>query len=493
MCFVFVLFFITPKLLGAQVVINEVQLSPVGERFVELYNQSDEDVDLTGWYIQRKTSVDGDNLSLVSKTKLENKTIGANSFFIISKNDGDVVLDTFTLGDSNILQIRNGTKEEDIKDVISWGGLSNCNTICESDLIKKYEGKSLQRFGPSWSVADPTPGKSNVLNNTNNTNNSNTSNNNTNTQNSSTSLTTDVKKKEKIIYDVKTYLNVPEFAFVGIPIKLSAHTTGRDGGKSFYGKYFWNFGDGSFVQGEIKDVSDLEHIYYYSGEYEINLNFYEPFSEIDKPNTTNTFNIKVVPVELEVKNIKEDNNLFIEIVNNSSYPLDISSWYLRGGGKTFVFPLGTKIKAKSKIVIPPQISLFNISLYDKVFLFDKEGINRSFEKENNNNIVSITPKQQIFVNANNLHQSQNTHQNNNIQNTKNPDLFSENNQNLSANVLNNPTIEKNKNKSWIYVVFFLLLIGVAFGIYFIRIWQRKNSKETQEKTEDGSDFDILDE
>ncbi|MCX6723807.1 MAG: lamin tail domain-containing protein [Candidatus Staskawiczbacteria bacterium] len=41
-----------------KILINEVQIDPIGQRFVELYNPNSTDVDLTGWYLQRKKQND---------------------------------------------------------------------------------------------------------------------------------------------------------------------------------------------------------------------------------------------------------------------------------------------------------------------------------------------------------------------------------------------------------------------------------------------------
>lgn len=67
------------------VVINEIQVAPTSERFVELYNDSSNPVDLTGWYIQRKTATGSDFNSFVSNTNFAGKIIPANGFFVISR------------------------------------------------------------------------------------------------------------------------------------------------------------------------------------------------------------------------------------------------------------------------------------------------------------------------------------------------------------------------------------------------------------------------
>src|SRR5689334_18255081 len=103
-----ILFFSIFNLARADVVINEVQLSPTAERFIELYNTSAEDVDLTGWFIQRKTATGTAFGSLVSKPNFAGKIIDGHGFFVISKDslgDSDIVLGTLTLTEDNVIQI----------------------------------------------------------------------------------------------------------------------------------------------------------------------------------------------------------------------------------------------------------------------------------------------------------------------------------------------------------------------------------------------------
>ena len=61
------LFILPTSLIESAVLINEVQIKPTEDRFIELYNSGSSEVDLTGWYLQRKTATAGDFGSLVSK------------------------------------------------------------------------------------------------------------------------------------------------------------------------------------------------------------------------------------------------------------------------------------------------------------------------------------------------------------------------------------------------------------------------------------------
>jgi len=72
---VFLFLFLGFRVVRAQIMINEIALNPTSGRFIELYNEGNQAVDLAGWYLQRKTPNETDFGSLVSKTNFKNKTI----------------------------------------------------------------------------------------------------------------------------------------------------------------------------------------------------------------------------------------------------------------------------------------------------------------------------------------------------------------------------------------------------------------------------------
>jgi len=126
-----------------KILITEIQLSPTSNRFIELYNPNNSAVNLTDWYIHRKTQTGSVFNSLVSKTYFENKTIGANDYFLISREtmgDADIILNSLTLTDSNTIQFKNPNGE--IVDKVGWGEASDCEGNCAAN---PTEGQSIQR------------------------------------------------------------------------------------------------------------------------------------------------------------------------------------------------------------------------------------------------------------------------------------------------------------------------------------------------------------
>ncbi len=71
-----------------RILISEVQIaSPTSEKeeFVKLYNPNNEDVDLTDWYLQRKTKDGQDYSTFVSNNLFLGKKITANGYFLICR------------------------------------------------------------------------------------------------------------------------------------------------------------------------------------------------------------------------------------------------------------------------------------------------------------------------------------------------------------------------------------------------------------------------
>ncbi len=145
------------RVVQAQVVINEVELNPTGARFIELYNEGNQTVDLSGWYLQRKTENQTDFGSLVSKTNFKGKVIGPNGYFLISRGamqNADIVQGALTLTESNTIQLKNSKGM--VIDKISWGDAS-------TNIPNPPDGESIQKMTSGWIVASPTPRAPNIV------------------------------------------------------------------------------------------------------------------------------------------------------------------------------------------------------------------------------------------------------------------------------------------------------------------------------------------
>jgi len=124
-----------------KILISEIQIVPINERFIELYNPNDSSLSLTNWYIQRKTETATSWSSLVSSTKFEGKTIQPRSYFLIAKTNenADIIFD-LTLTENNSLVLKNPNGE--MVDKVGWGNAQDFET---APTLNPQSGQSIGR------------------------------------------------------------------------------------------------------------------------------------------------------------------------------------------------------------------------------------------------------------------------------------------------------------------------------------------------------------
>ncbi len=339
------MFFCSASFANANIIINEVQLNPTEDRFIEIYNSSSSSVDLTDWYIQRKTATGSSFGSLISKTYFEGKNIEANDYFLISKNEmtnADIVYDSLTLTDSNTIQIKNPNQE--VVDKVGWGDVSDCGEVCAPNPV---DGKSIGRISDgSWVIASSTPRAQNIE--PDGGEEEENPNDETNTNTTST-------KDEPLILKITTKIISPKMVTAGIPFSLSSLTTTNRGETYAVGRYVWNLGDGMISESNKSD--SFTYLYEYPGEYILTLSYFDSFLS-KEPDSTNRVTIKVVSSEVYISSVGNEADPFIEIENKSNYEVLLSSWRLVGGIHYFIIPDGTTILPNKKIKFSPKITGF---------------------------------------------------------------------------------------------------------------------------------------
>ena len=316
--------FCIPSFASAAIFINEVQISPIKERFIELYNSDSSDVDLTGWYIQRKTASLGAKFgSLVTSTQLNGKIIKAQSYFLISRSqlyNSDVVVD-LTLTESNILRIRD-SKGKDVDEVL-WGSID--------------DGKSYQRTpANSWLIGAPTPGAENSVSQNVNTATVQTSSANVAPTTAHTTATAQVTAQAG-----------PQTRVVlaGAPIIFEGKVAGLENSNSTT-QTTWSFGDGASAEGE-----SVAHTYYYPGEYTAVLDVVSGSLK-----ATDKMLVRVVLPNLLLKTGGDFARSFFTIENRGGDELDISGWQVAGSEKTFIFPKNTILGARKSATFASEVT-----------------------------------------------------------------------------------------------------------------------------------------
>lgn len=146
----------TPVITYSKILISEVQTAGVSsqiEEFVELYNPTSGQVNLTDWYIQKKTQ-GGDSFStFASKNLLSGKTIQATGYLLIAREGSSFAssadaITTYSLADNNTLALKN--PDGTVVDKIGWGDVQDAENTPASN---PQAGQSLNRI---WDTASQT-------------------------------------------------------------------------------------------------------------------------------------------------------------------------------------------------------------------------------------------------------------------------------------------------------------------------------------------------
>ncbi len=325
--------FAVPRAAHAAIIINEVQVSPIGNRFIELYNTDTSAVDLTGWYIQRKTQGSSDFGSLVSSTNFKSKTIGAGAYFLISHDqlvNSDIVLGSLTLTVSNTIQIKNTAGV--VVDKIGWGDVSDCgSSTCAPN---PGDGQSIQRTSSgAWIVAAPTPRAVN-LNTADQAGDSSSTPTDTNDTTDTSSTTAISQTTSSVVPSISVHItaNVPVTSGAGSLFSGQAFGTQGSAISNSNVRYIWNFGDGTTAEGQ-----SVLHTFAYPGTYAVSLTAASGFS-----NGSSRVMVDAEPAQVSLV-LESDSSL--AIFNRSKNDLDIGLWSLACGTSAFSIPKDTIVLA----------------------------------------------------------------------------------------------------------------------------------------------------
>lgn len=355
---------------SANVYLNEIMLSPTEKRFIELYNDSDSSIDLTGWYLQRKTATGSTFGSLVSKTYFEGIKIGAKDYLLISKTSmagSDIIVENLTLTESNEIQLKNGNKE--IVDSLSWGNIG--------------ENKSFQKIGfNNWVLSIPTPGFKNQEKEQDEDvfEEGNVAPNNI--------LSIDIEKSN-VPRQITAKIIAPKVVFAGLPFTLDSLITTNKKEVFKVGLFRWNFGDGTFKESRISEK--FEHIYFYPGEYVLLLDFSEKVNL--ESDSSDRITIRVVSSEIIISSVGDYLDSFVEIENKSNYEIVLSDWIIKASSRYFVIPKGTVLMARNKIKFSPWVTGFSSDDLKNINVFDSKGqVVTTFPLANNTSSKNTTGK-----------------------------------------------------------------------------------------------------
>ncbi len=121
-----------------KILISEAQAASITdskEEFVELYNPNDAEVDLTSWYLQRKTTAGSDYSTFAPNTLFSGKKIGAKGYFVIARTGyfssiADILVDA-PITDDNSFVLKNPNGE--VSDKLGFGQAQDYESVSASN------------------------------------------------------------------------------------------------------------------------------------------------------------------------------------------------------------------------------------------------------------------------------------------------------------------------------------------------------------------------
>lgn len=334
-----------PMIVCASVRITEVAWmgtteSAYGE-WIELYNDSDEDVDLKGWRFE----TGGATLFTLSKN------IPGGEYFLVER---------VTASQNPIPDV------SDEEGSFSGGGLSDKG---EDLVLKDSEGSTIQSLlyaggwpagdaktkdtmqwnGSAWITAIATPKSSTSGESTND---------NSKDQEDSDTASTPLVKGIAVIPKVspnKPHIDFifPKIVYRGVSYQFIADPILEYDYHIQHGFFLWNMGDGTIVK--QYDLSAPFYTYSYSGTYTVSFAYYEH----DWNRLPVLLSSKVVQVLDASVNIAIVDGGALRITNTSNKIVDISDWRIIGT-QSYTIPPMTSIAPKAIITIPTRVLGFQL-------------------------------------------------------------------------------------------------------------------------------------
>lgn len=312
------------------------------DEWIELFNEGDTPVDLSGWSI---VALDGSPSITLSGA------LAPLGYFLIERTDDTTVPDIpadqvapFGSGLSNTgetlyLKDATGTVIDTVVGGTGWANIGGDNSTKET----------AQYTRSGWVTGVPTPRTANVTHGEVITA-------------STTAAPSDIASSKDAGAEVSSggIVNIPSTptyprkeisvalgdvknALVGIPMNFFGTAYGLYDEPLPHATFRWNFGDGAL--GEGKEVS---HVYHFPGEYSVVL---EVFWGSEHKTIRTSVNITEPLVRIS-KTVSGSNG-FIELTNRSEHEVDISLWQLRvKKGASFTIPRNTFISAGQSVRFP---------------------------------------------------------------------------------------------------------------------------------------------
>ncbi len=329
----FLILLCVPALTRAQV-INEIFYSPAAKSWIEIYNNTDSEIDLSQFKIlDSGASVNGHAISA-------SETGGST---VLSPGEyGVVAKDPTSVNAVHLYKSSLGIKTTG--DTVSLKkGTSVVDKVEFSDNAAEG-GKSYQKLD-SWVAATPTPGSPNTLV---------TEENATSTATSTEVTSTTTEQVSNALYSAHySYVTVQNDTSVKFSVSAGRDrvtTTGQDvvfkaipNTKDPNISYIWNFGDGSVAEGE-----EVIHIYTLPGDYNVVLE-----AKFFENEAISRAKVKVTNREVVLSEVNSD---YIAIENKGKYEVNLYGLSVKNDSVSFSFPKDTIISAGSSVKFSSSVT-----------------------------------------------------------------------------------------------------------------------------------------
>lgn len=356
---------------ASSVVINEVMFNPTGDdtgnEWVELYNGSNEQVDISGWELYP----DGIGYVTIPNGFL----IGAKRIVLIhlrlaGNNSGTDIYQT--TGSSNMgntsgsVALFSGEPRKDtIKSFVQWGrggetwesaavdaglwdkgSFIDLNSFLEGNsLVLKEDGIAADGKN-AWSTSNtPTQGAHNTQGSVS-ISPSPSASSLSNAQSSSSSSPSPAHAVP--IKSITAYAGEDISSMVGMRLEFLGHARGiNDDSIDSSARFFWNFGDG-----ETQEGRSVAHIYRMPGIYAANVQV-----SSGEYAASDYIRVQVSPNLVGISSVVLGIDGYLRLTNASDNEADISDWKIRDNkGQTFMIPPHTKMARRGDAVLSNSVT-----------------------------------------------------------------------------------------------------------------------------------------
>ena len=318
-----------PNPVFLKILITEVQIASENNQkddFVELYNPNSEDIDLTNWYVQRKTKSASSFSTYAPKGLFSGKIIRAHDYFLIANASSTFsadVITTYPLTEDNTLVLKNPNRE--IFDKVGWGQAQNFET---APIENPLAGESI---GRKWSVTNE-----NYIDTDDNSQDFEIQEPTPRAQNKS-KIESEPEPENQL--PVASFGYNPQNPIVNEEVLFNASSSTDPDGQIT--SFIWDFGDSSST---TVNQATTTHFFTTSSDFIVSLNVIDSLGATSSPATT-TVNVieepvgkeppeETLPLFVVINEIawmgtsRSANHEWIELYNNTDQDVDIANWTL---------------------------------------------------------------------------------------------------------------------------------------------------------------------